>query len=154
MDYVALYKLFSWYLKLRLKLIYDRQSVLVSGSHLEPMATLLSSLWRLRVSWYGTPSLTRGRACNLLYNCFWALPEQSLLGPSPVELTTIFYCLIWDPPNLECQVPVFISPRNRVAQIYPRALGYWLPSKVKANQSVFKYVGMLFNPNLNAGRPS
>jgi hypothetical protein len=26
------------------------------------------------------PSLTRGRKCNLLYNCFWALPEQSLLG--------------------------------------------------------------------------
>jgi hypothetical protein len=26
----------------------------------------------------------------------------------------IFYCLIWDSPNLEGQVPVFISPRNRV----------------------------------------
>jgi hypothetical protein len=25
--------------------------------------------------------------------------------------------------TLEGQVPVFISPRNRVAQIYPRALG-------------------------------
>jgi hypothetical protein len=27
------------------------------------------------------------------------------------------------PPNLVGQVPVFISPRNRVAQSYPRALG-------------------------------
>jgi hypothetical protein len=26
-------------------------------------------------------------------------------------------------PNLEAQVPVFISPRNKVAQLYPRALG-------------------------------
>jgi hypothetical protein len=26
------------------------------------------------------------------YNCFWALPEQLLSGPSPVELTIIFYC--------------------------------------------------------------
>jgi hypothetical protein len=26
-------------------------------------------------------------------------------------------------PNLEGQVPVFISPRNRMAQLYPRALG-------------------------------
>jgi hypothetical protein len=26
-------------------------------------------------------------------------------------------------PNLEGQVPAFIFPRNRVAQIYPRALG-------------------------------
>jgi hypothetical protein len=31
---------------------------------------------------------------------------------------------IRDSPNLEGQVPVFISPRNRVAQLYPQALGY------------------------------
>jgi hypothetical protein len=30
---------------------------------------------------------------------------------------TIFY------PNLKSQLPVFISPRNSVAQLYPRALG-------------------------------
>jgi hypothetical protein len=30
---------------------------------------------------------------------------------------------IRDSPNLEDQVPVFISPRNRVAQLYPQALG-------------------------------
>jgi hypothetical protein len=37
---------------------------------------------------------------------------------------TIFYCLtLLDYPNLEGQVPVFISPRNRVAQLYPQALG-------------------------------
>jgi hypothetical protein len=29
---------------------------------------------------------------------------------------------IRDSPNLEGQVPVFISPRNSVAQIYPQAL--------------------------------
>jgi hypothetical protein len=27
------------------------------------------------------------------------------------------------PPNLEAQFHIFISPRNRVAQLYPRALG-------------------------------
>jgi hypothetical protein len=58
-----------------------------------------------------------------MYNCFWTLPEQSLLGPSPAELTAIFYCLICDSPNLEGQVPVFISRRNRITQLYPRALG-------------------------------
>jgi hypothetical protein len=42
---------------------------------------------------------------------------------STVSFETIFYCLIWDSPNLEGQVPVFISPRKRVAQLYPRALG-------------------------------
>jgi hypothetical protein len=84
---------------------------------------LESSFRQLRVCYFVKPSLTRGRVCNLLYNCFWALPEQSLLGRSPAELTAIFYCFIWDSPNLEGQVPVFISPRNRVAQLYPRSLG-------------------------------
>jgi hypothetical protein len=68
-------------------------------------------------------SLTRKRVCNLLYNCFWALPEQSHLSRSPTELTATSDCLIGDSPNLEGQVPVFISPRNRVAQLYPWALG-------------------------------
>jgi hypothetical protein len=61
---------------LKLKLIYDwqsvGQSVLVPGSHLGPMTRFLLSFWRLRVSWYGTPSLTRGWVCNLF--------EQLLLG--------------------------------------------------------------------------
>jgi hypothetical protein len=81
------------------------------------------SFRQLRVCYFVAPSLTRGRVCNLLYNCFWALSEQSLLSRSPAELTAIFYCLIWDSLNLEGQVPVFISTRNRVAQLYPRALG-------------------------------
>jgi hypothetical protein len=113
--------------KLKLKLIYDRQLVgpvclgvgIPSGSHVQ----IIFSVWRLQVSWYGALSLTRGRVFNLLYNCFWALPEQSHLGWSSAELATILYCLIWDSPNLEGQVPVFVSSRNRVAQLYPRALG-------------------------------
>jgi hypothetical protein len=47
---------------------------------------------------------------------------QSLNGPSRLEPITILYCLIWDSFNLEGQVPVFISPRNRVAQLYSRAM--------------------------------
>jgi hypothetical protein len=40
---------------------------------------------------------------------------------------SIVYCLyFWDSPNLEGKVPVFISPRNRVAQLYPRATLYEL----------------------------
>jgi hypothetical protein len=35
------------------------------------------------------------------YNCFWALPEQSLPHPSPAELTTIFYCLTWGSCDLD-----------------------------------------------------
>jgi hypothetical protein len=81
------------------------------------------SFRQLRVYYFVVPSLMRGRVCNLLYKCFWALPEQSLLGQSSTELMAIFYCLIWDSLNLEDQAPIFISPRNRVAQLYPWALG-------------------------------
>jgi hypothetical protein len=76
----------------------------------------------MRVCYFVAPSLTRGRVCNLLYNCFCALPEQLLLGRGPAELTTIFYCFISDSLNLEGQALVFVSPRKRVAQLYPRAL--------------------------------
>jgi hypothetical protein len=84
----------------------------------------LLEIWfrQLRICYFVAPSLTRGQVCNLLYNCFWALPEQSHLGQSPAELTAVFYCLIWDSTNLEGQVPVFISPRNGMAQLYPRAM--------------------------------
>jgi hypothetical protein len=92
----------GWVRKLKLKLIYDRQSVgqsvLVSGTHLGPATNfffLLEIFFRhLRVCYFVAPSLTKGRVCNLLYNCFWALPEHLLLGRSPAELTAIFYCLI------------------------------------------------------------
>jgi hypothetical protein len=81
------------------------------------------SFRQLRVCYLVALSPTRKRVCNLLYNFVCALPEQSVWGPSLTELTATFYCLIWDTPNLEGQVPVFKSPRNRVAQLYPRAPG-------------------------------
>jgi hypothetical protein len=95
-----------------------------SGTRDQFLFRLEISFRQLRFYYFVAPSLTRGLIRNLLYNCFWALPEQSLLGRSPAELTAIFYCLIWDSPNLEGQVPIFISPRNRVAQLYP---GHWVP---------------------------
>jgi hypothetical protein len=87
---------------MKLKLIYDRQSVgqsvLVPGNHLGPVTNFVSLLEiffrQLRTCYFVAPSLTRGRVCNLRCNCFWYLPEQSLLGRSPAELTAIFYCLI------------------------------------------------------------
>jgi hypothetical protein len=37
------------------------------------------SFRHLRLWYFVAPSLTRGRVCNLLLNCLWALPEHSLL---------------------------------------------------------------------------
>jgi hypothetical protein len=108
----------TWF---RFRLFCDRrsvgQSVLVSGSHLGPVTrfVLLSDIFGLRV--VGRPPWREDRSVIYLYNLL------SLFRPSPTELMTTPYCLIWDSLNQEGQVPVFISLRNRVAQLYPWALG-------------------------------
>jgi hypothetical protein len=48
--------------------------------------------------------------------------QQSFLGLSPARLMTIFYSLRFETPTWR-QAPVFISSRNRVAQLYPQVLG-------------------------------
>jgi hypothetical protein len=44
------------------------------------------------------------------------------IGSKSAAFMTTAYCLIWDPVNPEGQVPLFISPRNRVAEICHWAL--------------------------------
>jgi hypothetical protein len=47
---------------------------------------------------------------------------------------SIVYCLnFWDSPNLEGLVPLFISPRKRVAQLYLQALVLSCKLKLKFN---------------------
>jgi hypothetical protein len=95
------------------KLYYDWRSVgqcvLVSGTYLGPATNFFPSIFnnfrQLWVCWCGAPSLTRSQVCS-----FQFLPFSDL---SPTGLMSIFYCLYFrDSPNLEGQVPVFISPRN------------------------------------------
>jgi hypothetical protein len=74
-----------------------------------------AALWKLRSSFCGAASLTRWRVCNLQCNRSMVQVAQN---PKPY-----FTVSSETPPNLEGQVPVFISPRNRVAQLYPLALG-------------------------------
>jgi hypothetical protein len=75
-----------------------RPTVSRPGTHLGPVTNFFSRLEiffrQLRVCYFEVPSLTRGRVCNLLYNCFWPLPEQTRLGRNSTELTAILYCLI------------------------------------------------------------
>jgi hypothetical protein len=47
----------------------------------------------------------------------------SLNDPSRAEPVTILCLNFWDSPNLEGKVPIFISPRNKVARLYTRVLG-------------------------------
>jgi hypothetical protein len=108
----------------------DSQSVSQSGHHLGPVTVFLSSFFffeiifrQLRTCYYGTLSLTRGRVCNL--QLLQGLADVVFLG-SEFRGTRdeILLSQIWNSPNLEGQVPIFISPRKRIAQIYPQAFGY------------------------------
>jgi hypothetical protein len=60
---------------------------------------------------------------SVVYNYSWSSPAQSFWDPSPARLTIMFYPQMRDSPNLEGQVPVFISPKNKVTQLLPQALG-------------------------------
>jgi hypothetical protein len=66
---------------------------------------------------YVTSSLTRGWVCHL--QLLLALASAVIHGSESRETHNhILLSQIRDSPNLEDQVPVFISPRNRVAQLY------------------------------------
>jgi hypothetical protein len=43
------------------------------------------------------------------YICLLALPEPALSGPSPTELMSIFYRLIWDSPRRSVGQSVLVS---------------------------------------------
>jgi hypothetical protein len=73
-------------------------------------------------SLYVTYSLTRGWICRL--QLLLVLASAVILGSEPSGTHDhILLPQIRNFPNLEGQVPVFISPRNRVAQLYSQALG-------------------------------
>jgi hypothetical protein len=76
----------------------------------------------LRVCLYGVHSLTRGRVCRL--HLLLALASAVIFGSKFREIRDhILLSQIRDSPNLDGQVPLFISSRNRVAQFYPQILG-------------------------------
>jgi hypothetical protein len=76
---------------------------------------------QLQVCWCAVSSLTRGWVCVirllLVLASAFILRFQSRRTHDYILLSQIR-----DSPNLEGQVPVFISPRNRVAQLYTQAL--------------------------------
>jgi hypothetical protein len=108
------------------ELCYDRQSV---GSLSWSWSVLIWGtrpdfcyVKQLRVCWCWAPTMTKGRLCRLQPLLVLA-SAVVLLSESRETHDYILLSQIRYFPNLEGQVPVFISPRNRVAQLYPQALG-------------------------------
>jgi hypothetical protein len=78
---------------------------------------------QLWVCWCGVPSLMRGWDCHL--QLLLALTSAVILGTKfHGTHDHILLSHIQDSPNMKGQVPIFISPRNKVAQLYPQALGF------------------------------
>jgi hypothetical protein len=70
---------------------------------------------------YVTSSLKRGWACHSQW--LPALASTVILGSKSCGTHDhILLTQIQDSPNMESQVPVFISPRHKVAQLCPKAL--------------------------------
>jgi hypothetical protein len=104
--------------KLKVRLCYERRSV---GVRLQSNCITIR---HLLACWCREPSLTRGRVCSL--QLLLVLASNAILGSHVCEThDCTWYFTLPDSrfPNLEGQVPVFIFPRNRVAQLCPRALG-------------------------------
>jgi hypothetical protein len=77
---------------------------------------------QLRVFWCGALSLTRERVCRS--QLLLVLDSAVILGSESRRTRDhILLSQIRDSPNLEGQVPIFMSLRKRVAQLYPQALG-------------------------------
>jgi hypothetical protein len=72
---------------------------------------------------YVRSSLTRGWICRL--QLLLVLTSSVIVRSESHGIHGhILLSQIRDSPNLEDQVPVFISPKNRVAWLYPQALGF------------------------------
>jgi hypothetical protein len=102
--------------------ITDGQSASLSWSLLGPKARflLLSNICRFvhveRPLWHKDGSV--------IYNCCWPSQAQPFSVPSLMGFVSIFYCLRFGaPPALRVRSILFISPRNRVAHLYPQASG-------------------------------
>jgi hypothetical protein len=86
-----------------------------------------------------TSSLTRGWVCLLLL--LLILSSAAILRfVSCGTYDHILLSQIGDSPNLESQVPVFVSPRKRVARLYPQALDSLSlpPTTRRATMDVFE----------------
>jgi hypothetical protein len=118
--YHNFYCIFSCYLPLT-ELPYDSRFI----ANQFAMAT---SPFRLRTSiFFSTEHLRSYSLCNILSVCRLQLllvfaSTVILRSKSHGTCDHILLSQIRHSPNQEDQVPIFISPRNKVAQLYPQAL--------------------------------
>jgi hypothetical protein len=103
--------------------LLHRQSVCLGAQPRNPQPIFLFPNWtNCCYSPYVTSSLMRGRICRL--QLLPALTSTVILGSESHRThDRILLSQTRDSPNLESQVPIFISLRSRVAQLYLHVQG-------------------------------
>jgi hypothetical protein len=109
--------------RVTLRLAVYRQSVRLGDKPLETHDNFIFQLNFCSYSPYVSSSLTRESVC-LLQLPLVLTSAVILRSESHGNHDHILQSQIRGSTNLEGQVPVFISPRNKVAQLYPQALDY------------------------------
>jgi hypothetical protein len=107
------------------RLLYDWQFTanhfVFTPSLLRPTTSIFIQLNICGHCPYVISSLARRRVCRLQF--LLVLASAVILGSeSSGTRDHILVSQIRDSPKLQAQVPVFTSPRNRVAQLHPQAL--------------------------------
>jgi hypothetical protein len=122
---------------------------LPSGAHDQ---IFFFSVWHLRVSCSGAPSLTRRWVCNLLVQLLLGLARAVTLGSKYCRTQTLFYCLIWDSPNLvrvrvrvtlQLTVSQYVLVSSPIWDFWPEILLFFFFLKVTCH---------LGSPSLTRGR--
>jgi hypothetical protein len=93
---------------------------LPSGAHDQ----IFVSVWRMRVSWLMVPSLTRGRVCNLLYNCSGPCQSSHSWIKVPQNLRSYLTLSFETPPTWRVRSPYLHPPRTGWLSYTP---GHWVP---------------------------
>jgi hypothetical protein len=111
------------------KLQVQRQSYVATDGQSASLSWSQAPIWGPRPDfcYFQTVAglLMWGALCDERTGLSFILLQVILRSESRGTLDYILLSQNRDSPNLEGQVPVFISPRNRVTQLYPR---HWVPS--------------------------
>jgi hypothetical protein len=120
MKNLSLISDWSFRVRVTLRLAVHRQSIRLSDKpHWDPRPQLLFSKWTPP---YVTSFLTRGWICRLQFQLVLA-SAIILSSESRGTQDHILLSQIRDSLNIDGPISVFISPWNRMARLYPQALG-------------------------------
>jgi hypothetical protein len=81
-------------------------------------------VWRVRVSWCGAPSLTKGWVCNLLVKLLLGLARAVALGSKSRRTHNHTFTVSFEAPQLGGSGPRIYVPQEQSVQVLPLGSGF------------------------------